>query len=118
LSGALNTRSESNLTPEISRRREAPIGWIEKLELTMPVRKQQCESCPFRGRVSEAEMREAAAISPEHWPCHTDDLYGDHGIQCRGHWGMRRRFANRYGQLELDRVTKAGMPDVSANNQI
>lgn len=76
----------------------------------MKVRKRQCQECPFRERITDAEMREIAAVPPDEFPCHMDDMYGVNGIQCRGHWGQRRRFANRYGQTELDRVTEAWMP--------
>lgn len=82
----------------------------------MPVRKKQCASCPFRGGASEEDIREASAVHPEHWPCHTDDLHGDEGIQCRGHWGARLRFKNRYGQVELDRITEEWSKRLNPNS--
>ena len=46
---------------------------------------RQCETCPFRG-ADDDYKREAAQIPGKDWPCHTEDLYGEAGIQCRGHW--------------------------------
>jgi hypothetical protein len=46
---------------------------------------QKCDTCPFRD-ASESYKRSSAHIQPEDWPCHTEDLDGDLGIQCRGHW--------------------------------
>lgn len=81
----------------------------------MKVRKCQCDTCPFREPISDDELAEVAAVPPEQFPCHEDDLYGDLGIQCRGHWGQRRRFANRHGADELARITGQWQPDMSAN---
>jgi hypothetical protein len=52
---------------------------------------RMCSTCPFRG-ADETYRRESAEVHPELWPCHTDDLYGENGIQCRGHWEAQRKF--------------------------
>jgi hypothetical protein len=55
---------------------------------------RMCESCPFRIYLNTAEKRELAAIHPEEFPCHTEAGYYSHSdIQCRGHWGVRRKYA-------------------------
>lgn len=53
---------------------------------------KMCGSCPFRGS-NEAYKQEYAAIPGADWPCHTEDLYGESGIQCRGHWEAVRKYA-------------------------
>lgn len=51
-----------------------------------------CETCPFRS-ADEEYKRECADIPAEDWPCHTEDLvYGERGIQCRGHYEARRKY--------------------------
>jgi len=54
---------------------------------------RQCPTCPFRN-ADEAYKRDCAAIPPEDWPCHTEDLHGDLGVQCCGHWEARRKYAD------------------------
>lgn len=52
---------------------------------------KMCRTCPFRG-ADENYKRECAEIGASDWPCHTEDLYGDNGIQCRGHYEARRKY--------------------------
>ena len=59
---------------------------------------KMCPSCPFRG-ADEAYKQECAEIEAREWPCHTEDLYGEAGIQCRGHWEARRKFAGKTKEI-------------------
>ena len=52
---------------------------------------KMCSDCPFRG-ADENYKRECASIPAENWPCHTENLYGEDGIQCRGHWEAVRKY--------------------------
>lgn len=77
----------------------------------MTVRRSRCETCPFRAKVSEAELLELAAVPPQEWPCHTEAGYSnDSEIQCRGHWGARRRVINRHGAEYLVRIQAEWRP--------
>ena len=55
---------------------------------------KQCPTCPFRG-ADERYRRECAEIDGEEWPCHTEDLHGQYGVQCRGHWEAQRKYNPR-----------------------
>ncbi len=57
---------------------------------------QKCETCPFRSSSAEYQ-RSTAHIAAEDWPCHTEDLHGDQGIQCRGHWQAQHKFGHLIG---------------------
>ena len=62
---------------------------------SMKVRVRMCGGCPIRGgRLLEpGEGPVLAALEPEQFPCHEEDGYtGGSGIQCRGHWGLRRKY--------------------------
>ena len=50
-----------------------------------------CKTCPFRG-ADEGYKRECADILAKDWPCHSEDVYGEAGIECRGHYEARRKF--------------------------
>jgi len=66
----------------------------------------KCQTCPFRGASVEYQMS-CAHISADDWPCHTLDLLGDLGTQCRGHW----QAVHKYGELigpQLDVAEGAG----------
>jgi len=54
--------------------------------------RKMCGSCPFRLRLTKVERQLFAAMPPDEFPCHTEDGYmpGSSGIQCRGHWEVRR----------------------------
>lgn len=56
---------------------------------------RQCGTCPFRG-ASEDFRRDCASLPADAWPCHTEDLHGDAGIGCRGHFEARRRYASEF----------------------
>jgi hypothetical protein len=51
----------------------------------MKPRRYKCRECPYRG-AADAKLTQARAegAQAEPFPCHVDDTYGDHGIQCRG----------------------------------
>jgi hypothetical protein len=55
---------------------------------------RMCENCPFRLKLSRAEVLELAVIKPEDFECHTEAGYTSTDIQCRGHWQARRKFGN------------------------
>jgi len=57
---------------------------------------KKCETCPFRDAAKDYAPS-CAHISSEDWPCHTEDLHGDIGIQCRGHWQAVRKYGHLIG---------------------
>lgn len=56
----------------------------------------KCKTCPFRN-ASDDYKRSSSHIQPEDWPCHTEDLHGDNGIQCRGHWQAGFKYGHLIG---------------------
>ena len=52
-----------------------------------------CPTCPFRG-ADDSVKRSCATVRANDWPCHTEDIYGDAGVQCRGHYEAVRKFSS------------------------
>lgn len=71
-------------------------------------RAKRCLTCPFRG-ASDETKRSCAHIAAEDWPCHTEDMHADSGIQCRGHWEAQRRFGHLIGP-QIDMTAPEELP--------
>ncbi len=57
--------------------------------------RKMCQSCPFRLRLSVAEKRDIAKMTPEQWPCHAEAGYTTTEVQCRGHWEVKWKYGAR-----------------------
>lgn len=79
---------------------------------------KKCASCPFRN-AAEDYKRACAHIPAGDWPCHTEDLHGDYGIQCRGHWQARHKYGHLIGPQATDYdLTPEGRAEARAVSEI
>lgn len=68
--------------------------YYESDPIPLKRRTRKCETCPYLKHprtLTAQELKEAAEINNQDFPCHTDDGYAGNGeTSCRGHWEASR----------------------------